>query len=132
MSARCRTQCECSVLFTILDADMSMQASSLSTWSTDRIIEDIQERRVILTKDLLKDELLNNYLNTLYKGQKLSSVKSEFLKRDLKTLSEAPIDLVHYSMLIRKAKESDLWPNIAIIEEFIHAEIRQVIVKYIA
>lgn len=132
MSARCRTRCECSVLFTILGADMSMQASSLSTWSTDRIIEDIQERRVILTKDLLKDELLNNYLNTHYEGQKLSSVKAEFLKRDLKTLSETPIDLVHYSMLIRKAKESDLWPNIAIIEEFIHAEIRQVIVKYIA
>lgn len=111
---------------------MSIQASSLSTWSTDRIIEDIQERRVILTKDLLKDDLLSSYLDAQYEGPKLSSVKSEFLKRDLKTLSEAPIDLVHYSMLIRKAKESDFWPNIAIIEEFIHAEIRQVILKYIA
>lgn len=132
MSTRCRTPCECSVLFTILDPDMSMQASSLSTWSTDRIIEDIQERRVAMIKDLLKDDLLGSYLNTQYEGQKLSSVKSEFLKRDIKTLSEAPIDLVHYSMLILKAKESDLWPNTAIIEEFIHAEIRQVILKYIA
>lgn len=131
MSARCRTPYKCSILFTILVPDMSMQASSLSTWSTDRIIEDIQERRVVLTKDLLKDDLLSTYLNTMYEGQKLSSVKSEFLKRDIKTLSEAPIDLVHYSMLILKAKESDLWPNIAIIEEFIHAEIRQVILKYI-
>ena len=132
MSARCRTPCNCSVLFTILVPNMSMQASSLSTWSTDRIIEDIQERRVALTKDLLKDDLLSSYLDTLYEGAKLSSVKSEFLKRDLKQLSEAPIDLVHYSMLILKAKESDLWPNTAIIEEFIHAEIRPVILKYIA
>lgn len=132
MSARCRKRCQCSVLFTILDAEMSMQASFLSTWSTDRIIEDIQERRVAIIRDLLKDDLLSSYLNTMYEGQKLSSVKFEFLKRDLKQLSEAPIDLVHYSMLIRKAKESDLWPNPAIIEEFIHAEIRQVILKYIA
>jgi hypothetical protein len=132
MSARCRTLCNCSVLFTILVPDMSMQASSLSTWSTDRIIEDIQDRRVAMTKDLLKDDLLSSYLDIMYEGQKLSSVKSEFLKRDIKTLSEAPIDLVHYSMLIRKAKESDSWPNQPIIEEFIHAEIRQVILKYIA
>lgn len=111
---------------------MSMQASSLSTWSTDRIIEDIQERRVAMIKDLLKDDLLGSYLNIQYEGKKLSSVKSEFLKRDLKQLSDTTIDLVHYSMLILKAKESDLWPNTAIIEEFIHAEIRQVILKYIA
>ncbi|MBN8577611.1 MAG: hypothetical protein KF775_01055 [Cyclobacteriaceae bacterium] len=109
-----------------------MEATSISTWNTDRIIEDIQHRRVIMIQDLLKDQQLNAYLAELYDGQQVSQVKSEFLKRDLKTLSESPIDLVHYSMLIRQAKEATAWPHLPIIEEFIHAEIRQVVIKYIA
>lgn len=109
-----------------------MQASSLATWNTDRIIEDIQTRRVILIKELYVDQRLDLYLADMYEGQKLSQVKSEFLKRDIKQLSESSLDLVHYATLIRKAKESESWPNPPVIEEFVHAEIRQVILKYIA
>jgi hypothetical protein len=104
-----------------------MQASSLATWNTDRIIEDIQTRRVTLIKELSVDQQLDSYLVEMYEGQKLSPVKSEFLKRDLKQLSESSLDLVHYATLIRKAKESESWPNPPV-----HAEIRQVVVKYIA
>jgi hypothetical protein len=120
------------LLFSILTPEMSMQASPLATWNTDRIIEDIQTRRVTLIKELFVDSRLNLYLAEMYEGQKISQVKSEFLKRDLKQLSESSLDLVHYAMLIRKAKESEWWPNPPVIEEFVHAEIRQVIVKYIA
>lgn len=109
-----------------------MQASSFTTWNTDRIIEDIQTRRIALIKGLLIDQQLETYLVEVYEGQKISQVKSEFLKRDLKQLSESSLDLVHYAMLIRKAKESEGWPNPPVIEEFVHAEIRQVVLKYIA
>jgi len=109
-----------------------MQPSTLSTWNTDRIIEDIQNRRIILIKELFIEQRLDLYLSEMYEGLKLSQVKSEFLKRDLKQLSESSLDLVHYATLIRKAKESESWPNPPVIEEFVHAEIRQIILKYIA
>jgi hypothetical protein len=86
--------------------------------SIDSIVSEIRDVRNNLIKKFLQDEVLHTYFSQQFE-RTLSPVKSEFLKRDLKALMESPIDLVHYSSLIRefhdnviterKLKESDLF-----------------------
>lgn len=101
-----------------------------SALNIDRIIEDIHFTRVALIKSLIQPDGLETYLEDHFDVMALSPIKSEFLKRDLKLLSESKMDLVHYSTLIRKVKESGSLPGL-LIEDFIQAEIRTVVIKYI-
>ncbi|MCW5911111.1 MAG: hypothetical protein KIT62_08550 [Cyclobacteriaceae bacterium] len=103
-----------------------------SAWSTDRIIEDIYGKRTTFIQELLQHNGLAAYLEEQFDTVALSVIKTEFLKRDLKQLADSTLDLVHYSMLIRKAKETDNWPDVLTIEEFVRAEIRTVVVRYIS
>lgn len=108
-----------------------MEQRIASPWTTDRIIETIQDARSSRIKALLQQPALEEHLELTYETFGLSAVKMEFLKRDLQLLADTPLDLVHYSAFIRKVKESEHAPDPQTLEEFIHAEVRPVFLKYI-
>ncbi|MBN8650632.1 MAG: hypothetical protein J0L67_04365 [Cytophagales bacterium] len=103
-----------------------------SIWNTDRIIEHISEQRVTSIKSLLKPDALATYLEDKFEVFAISAVRTEFLKRDLTSLAESPLDLVHYATTIKQAKELALEPEANMTQEFIDAEVRLVIQKYLA
>jgi len=103
-----------------------------SATNIDRIIEEICSIRTEFIKGLIVSDGLERYLEERFDVMALSPVKAEFLRRDLKHLSESKLDLVHYSMLIRKVKETANFRDLLTIQDFIGSEIRTVILKYIA
>jgi hypothetical protein len=73
--------------------------------STEKIIDLIRNLRNDLVKEYLQDDALDGYLERTY-NKKISPIKKEFLKRDLKELLISPVDLVHYSRLITQIKDT--------------------------
>jgi hypothetical protein len=47
-------------------------------------------------------------LETYFDVLALSAIKVEFLKRNLRELKDTPLDLVHYSSLIKQLKEVNM------------------------
>ena len=72
----------------------------------ETIISTVRDLRNGNIKSFLSDENLHGYFKSEYKKE-LSPVKKEFLKKDLHELLISPVDLVHYSGLIREIKESN-------------------------
>jgi hypothetical protein len=73
--------------------------------SIDQSIETIRAHRDEHLKELLNDSTLMNFLEAQYDVFQISSVRREFLKRDLTDLKNTSLDLVHYAALIRDMKE---------------------------
>jgi hypothetical protein len=99
------------------------------TLSVEKIIDIIRSVRNDLVKEYLQDEQLSSYYSEKF-GKALTNVKKEFLKRDLKELLIAPVDLVHYSRLITQLKET----NSASLSEknntFFYEELDRIFNKY--
>lgn len=73
--------------------------------SIDQSIETIRVHRDKWLKELLNDAKLMDFLEAQYDVFQISSVRKEFLKRDLTDLKNASLDLVHYAALIRDMKD---------------------------
>lgn len=104
----------------------------VSRLSTEKIIELIRQTRNTLIEFYQEDEAIRAYFSEHYGLEKVSAIKNEFLKRDLKELWSAPVDLVHYSALIKEIKDSG---NVAIINQVQHhqrfvQEINAIFKKY--
>ncbi len=76
-------------------------------WSEENSIEIIQKLRNDLLKDFLDERYLKEYMATRYHVRELSNVKIEFIKKDIKELLRAPVDLNHYESLLKDLKDSD-------------------------
>lgn len=109
-----------------------MALAIAADWNTDRIIEEINVRRVACIQALLQTSELENYLQEKFDVFALSGVRREFLKRDLMTLTNDPLDLGHYATAIRQAKEAGCAPDQTITQQLIAREIENVIRKYIS
>ena len=64
------------------------------------IIDVIRKLRNDLIKDFLDERNLIVYLSEQFRVMELSAVKIEFIKRDLKNLLIAPVDLTWYKTII--------------------------------
>ena len=109
----------------MLASDASFQTGTLSN---DKIIEIIRDVRNDMIKDFMADEVLNAYYLNHFK-KALSNVKREFIRRDLRELRNAPLDLVHYSKLITQIKQTGNF----IVEknsELFLTDIYQIVSKY--
>ena len=108
---------------------MNSIASSVSL-STDNIIDLIGGVRKDLIEEFLHDDQLSNYYKEQFKKE-ITDVKKKFLKRELTELLVTPIDLVHYSKLIKEIKETNkasiVKQNIAIF----YQELLTVFNKYV-
>ena len=78
--------------------------------SIDQRIETIRAHRDERLKELLNDTRLMDFLEAQYDIFQISSVRKEFLKRDLIDLKNTPLDLVHYAALIRDMKDGTAAP----------------------
>jgi hypothetical protein len=97
--------------------EKSSPTKESSKISTEIVIDDLRSIRDNLINELLKnDDSLMSYLEAHYNTIAISSLKKEFLKRDLTELRNSSLDLVHYASLIKEIKDtanliaSDLHP----------------------
>lgn len=74
--------------------------------SIEQIIDNLQVQRHHRIKELLKDSNLMAFLEAQYDVFQISSVRKEFLKRDLTELKDSPLDRAHYASLIRDIKDN--------------------------
>jgi hypothetical protein len=87
--------------------EKSSPTKESSKISTEIVIEDLRSIRDNHINELLKnDDSLMLYLEVHYNTIAISSLKKEFLKRDLTELRNSSLDLVHYASLIKELKET--------------------------
>jgi hypothetical protein len=74
--------------------------------SMESIIEKVRDSRNDLIKELLRDGEIQSYFMTTY-NKSVSPVKVEFIRRELKSLSLTPVDLIHYAALIKAVRKDN-------------------------
>lgn len=74
--------------------------------SMESIIEKVRDSRNDLIKELLRDGEIQSYFITAY-NKSISPVKVEFIRRELKSLSLTPVDLIHYAALIKAVRKDN-------------------------
>ena len=104
-------------------------SSETITLSVEKIIDLIRELRNQLVKEFLVDENLRTYFQKEYQRD-LSIIKLEFLKRDLKELLISPVDLSHYSSLIKQIRECNTASLAEGNQELFYKEIDAIFKKY--
>lgn len=73
--------------------------------SLEMIIDKIRLTRNDRIKEMLNDQNLITRFKDSYNAMP-SDIKREFIKRDLKALLIAPVDLVHYAGVINNIRET--------------------------
>jgi hypothetical protein len=97
--------------------------------SVEKIIDVIRSVRNDLVKEHLQDERLSYHYKDKFRKE-LTNVKKEFLKRDLKELLIAPVDLAHYSKVITQLRETN---SVSLSEKnnaFFYEELDRIFSKY--
>lgn len=90
-----------------LEMEIPQSSKEASKISTEFIIENLKSIRDSVINDLLRsDDSLMSFMEKHYNTVAISSVKKEFLRRDLNELKSSTLDLVHYSSLIKEIRES--------------------------
>ena len=97
--------------------------------TTNKVIDIIRTVRNDLIKDFLADNNLVSYFEQNY-NVRLSNIKTEFLKKDLKELLIAPVDLVHYATLISRIRESNSASLSQGYQEIFYNELETIFKKY--
>ncbi len=110
--------------------EKNQSAKEASKISTEFVIDMLRTVRDSTINAILKnDDSLMSFLEEHYDTIAISSVKQEFLKRDLNELKNSSLDLVHYSSLIKEIKETG---NLISREghPLFHHELRVIFQKY--
>lgn len=81
-------------------------SESILSLSGDSIIEFVRDNRNEKINKLLVDHELQRFLNDRHGMKEVSTIKLEFIKRALKELSSAPLDLSHYSQAILEMRRT--------------------------
>jgi hypothetical protein len=98
--------------------------------SIEKIIDSVHRKQGEVIREYLNDAVLRAYFKQRY-NREISTVKLEFLKRDLRELTKAHLDLVHYAALIKQMKElnSETLPQGG--EAFFLQELEVIFKKYV-
>jgi hypothetical protein len=111
-------------------AAMENQAALASKWSDETIIDLIRNLRNDLIKDFLDERYLKEYLANSFGMREVSNVKIEFLKKELKSLLIAPVNISHYQPVIEKIRSSDTASLSEGNEQLFYAEVDGVLKTY--
>ncbi len=98
--------------------------------SVDRVIDLIR----IVRNDLVKDLLQDDYLAAIYESKyskPLSNIKREFMKRDLKEMLIAPVDLVHYAGLITHVRNTGTFSLEEKNSDYFYRDVERVFGRYV-
>jgi hypothetical protein len=102
-----------------------------SQWTDERIIDLIRKLRNDLIKDFLDERHLKEYLDHQFRIREISIIKIEFIKRDLKELLIAPVNLNHYEPVITQIKTNDSAAISESNEQLFYREIETLFKRYI-
>ncbi|HTJ51996.1 MAG TPA: hypothetical protein VL443_21190 [Cyclobacteriaceae bacterium] len=86
---------------------METNAQLDTQWTDEKILDLICKLRNDLIKDFLDERYLKEYVATNFNIRELSNIKIEFMKKSLKELLIAPIDIIHYEPIIQQIKSTE-------------------------
>ncbi|HEY8936406.1 MAG TPA: hypothetical protein VIM65_14340 [Cyclobacteriaceae bacterium] len=107
-----------------------MNSVSASTLSTNGIINLIGGVRKHLIEEFLHDDQLSTYYKEQFKKE-ITDIKKKFLKQELTELLVTPLDLVHYSKLIKEIKETNKTSIVKQNSSIFYQELLTVFNKYV-
>ena len=97
--------------------------------SMESIIEKVRDSRNDLIKELLRDGKLQSYFLTTY-NKEISPVKVEFIRRELKSLSSTPVDLIHYAALIKAVRKANDFEVVSADNQLVYQELEVIFRRY--
>lgn len=97
--------------------------------SIETIIDIVRRLRNDLIKDFLYNNNIQIYFFETYQKE-ISKIKREFVIRDLKELLISPVDLAHYSSLIKEIRETNSASLSGGNNELFYHEIKKIFDKY--
>jgi hypothetical protein len=110
---------------------MEKQPTLTSKWSDETIIDIIRNLRNDLIKDFLDERFLKEYLANHFGMREVSTVRIEFVKKELKTLLIAPVNISHYQPVIDKIRLSDTASLSEGNEKLFYQEVETVLKAYL-
>jgi len=100
-------------------------------WTDESILDLVRKLRNDLIKDFLDERYLKQYVAEHFGVRELSNIKIEFIKKDLKELLIAPVDIYHYQTLINQIKHTDSAALTEMNEKLFYREIENLLKKYL-
>ena len=97
--------------------------------SMESIIEKVRDSRNDLIKELLRDGKIQSYFMTTY-NKSISPVKIEFIRRELKSLSMTPVDLIHYAALIKAVRKTNDFHSVSTDDQIFFQEFEAIFRRY--
>lgn len=110
--------------------DNIQSISDAVKFSEESILELIRRLRNDLIKDFLDERNLKNYFSENFNHRELSPVKIEFIKKDLKEMLIAPVDVDHYASLIAQIRESNSASLTEGNDELFYKDVSKIFKKY--
>lgn len=111
-------------------ADMNLNTVD-TRWTDDRIVELIRGLRNDLIKDFLDERILAAYWAEQYRIHSPSKIKIQLIRRDLKELLIAPVNVDHYRPIIEQIRETDSAGLAKTHEGLFYDELHQIFRKYL-
>ncbi|HRJ31077.1 MAG TPA: hypothetical protein PLV21_14025 [Cyclobacteriaceae bacterium] len=96
----------------------------------EAILDHIRTLRNNLIKDFLDERFLISYFSEVYNRKELTTVKVEFIKRDLKEMLIHPVDLNHYKELITQLRETNAASLTEKNEKLFYTDVEKVFRRY--
>ena len=108
-----------------------MEVIKKNQWTQQNNIDLIQKLRDDLVKDFLDERFLKEFIFENYNVRELSNIKLEFIKKELKEMLQAPLDMVHYEPIFTHLKETDSESLGEDNEQLFYVDIEKVLKRYI-
>jgi len=108
-----------------------MEVIKKNQWTQQNNIDLIQKLRDDLVKDFLDERYLKEFIFENYNVRELSNIKLEFIKKELKEMLQAPLDMEHYEPIFAHLKETDSESLGEDNEQLFYIEIEKVLKRYI-
>lgn len=100
-------------------------------WTRENTLDLVRTLRNQLVKDFLDERVLIEYLAGTYNKKELSNTRMAFVRKELKELLIAPVDVHHYSSLINDIEENNRTAISYKNETLFFKEIDRILSKYI-
>lgn len=100
-------------------------------WTDESITDLIRKLRNDLIKDFLDERNLIAYFAEQYNRKEITTVKIQFMKKDLKELLIAPVDLRHYASLVEQIRLSDSASITEKHDQLFYKEVEMILKRYL-
>lgn len=110
---------------------MEVNAVKKTQWTDEEIIDMVRKMRNDLIKDFLDDRHLRHYVSSRFGLHELSDIQVEFIRKALKEMLIAPVNLIHYEPLISQIKLTDSTAVADHNESLFYQELEPVFKRYI-